>query len=73
MAASDQLAPSTDARAQLIAARVVGLVELAQVGAHLLEAMLQGEAIDSLPIKTIGELARAAAGGRTKDPEGEPP
>jgi len=72
-AASDQLAPSTDARAQLIAARVTGLVELAQVGAHLLEAMLQGEAIDSLPIKTIGELARAAAGNRAKDPEGEPP
>ncbi len=46
------------ARAQLISDRVTGLTELARVGAHLLEAMLQGEAIDHMPIKKLGELAR---------------
>jgi HTH-type transcriptional regulator, glycine betaine synthesis regulator len=46
-------------RSALIAERVAGLVQLAQVGAHLLESMLQGEAVDSLPIKTIGELVKA--------------
>ena len=48
-----------DARHQLIAGRIAGLTQLAAVGAHLLETMLEGEAIDSLPIKTVGELARA--------------
>ncbi len=46
-------------RSALIADRVAGLVQLAQVGAHLLESILQGEAVDSLPIKTVGELAKA--------------
>ena len=46
-----------DARHQLIASRVAGLTQLAEVGAHLLETMLQGEAVDSLPIKQLGELA----------------
>lgn len=46
------------ARAQLISDRVTGLTELARVGAHLLEAMLQGEAVDHMPIKNLGELAR---------------
>lgn len=46
------------ARTQLIAERVNGLTELARVGAHLLEAMLQGEAVDHMPIKKLGELAR---------------
>ena len=49
-----------DARQQLIAARVAGLVQLAQVGAHLLKAILEGEAVDNLPLKTVGELARIA-------------
>ena len=49
-----------DARHQLIASRVAGLTQLAEVGARLLETMLEGEAIDSLPIKTVGELAGAA-------------
>jgi DNA-binding transcriptional regulator GbsR (MarR family) len=49
-----------DTRTQLISQRIAGLVQLAQVGAHLLESMLQGESIDSLPIKTVGELAKAA-------------
>lgn len=46
------------ARNRLIAERVNGLTELARVGAHLLEAMLQGEAVDHMPIKKLGELAR---------------
>ncbi len=51
-------AEKSRARAQLIADRVNGLTELARVGAHLLEAMLQGEAVDHMPIKKLGELAR---------------
>ncbi len=60
-AATLELAPTTE-RDAFIASRVQGLAQLAQVGAHLLESMLQGEAVDSLPIKTMGELAKAARG-----------
>jgi DNA-binding transcriptional regulator GbsR (MarR family) len=49
---------SSDARQQLIAARIAGLTQLAQVGAHLLKSILEGEAVDSVPIKTVGELAK---------------
>ena len=35
-----------DARRKLIAERIASLTQLAQVGAHLLEAMLEGESID---------------------------
>ncbi len=52
-------AAAHDERQQLIAGRVAGLTQLAEVGAQLLETMLEGAAIDSLPIKTVGELARA--------------
>ncbi|MEO8698717.1 MAG: MarR family transcriptional regulator [Kofleriaceae bacterium] len=41
-----------------VTTRVSGLAQLAQVGQHLLEQMLQGEAVDSLPIKTIGEILK---------------
>jgi HTH-type transcriptional regulator, glycine betaine synthesis regulator len=41
-------------------ARVAALTQLAQVGAHLLRAILDGAAIDALPLKTVGELAQAA-------------
>jgi DNA-binding transcriptional regulator GbsR (MarR family) len=58
--AERELQRGNDARRQLIAARVAGLVQLAEVGAHLLHSILEGEAVDSLPIKTIGELAKAA-------------
>jgi hypothetical protein len=58
--AGRELEAGTDARHQLIASRVAGLTQLAQIGAHLLETMLQGEAIDSLPIKQLGELAALA-------------
>ena len=57
--ASAELPAGDDPGKALIATRVAGLVQLAQVGAHLLESMLQGEAVDSLPIKTVGELAKA--------------
>ena len=46
-------------RVQAIAARVAGLNQLTQVGAHLIESILQGESVDALPIKTVGELAQA--------------
>jgi DNA-binding transcriptional regulator GbsR (MarR family) len=80
-AARAELEAGSDERHQLIASRVAGLTQLAEVGAHLLETMLEGEAVDSLPIKTVGELARAVR--RTPDdagpddaadePGGEPP
>jgi len=58
-AAAAELEAGDDERHQLIARRVAKLTQLAQVGAHLLETMLEGEAVDSLPIKTVGELAKA--------------
>jgi HTH-type transcriptional regulator, glycine betaine synthesis regulator len=66
-AARDQLAgsapdadPQGAARAKLIEARVGGLAELTRVTAGLLQAALQGESVDALPIKQVGDLARAA-------------
>lgn len=47
-----------DARRKLIAERIASLTQLAQVGAHLLESVLEGESVDALPLKTIGELAK---------------
>lgn len=58
--AAQQSPTEDDPRSKLIADRIAGLSQLAQVGAALLEAILQGEAVDSLPIKTVGELAAAA-------------
>jgi DNA-binding transcriptional regulator GbsR (MarR family) len=52
--------PASDAHGKEVAARIDGLTELARVGAALLEAVLAGESIDALPIKTVGELAAAA-------------
>lgn len=51
-----------------IAARVSGLTQLARVGAHLIESILSGAAVDALPIKTVGELAKQvdAASGKGK-------
>ncbi len=57
-AAGGELEPGRDARRKLIAERVANLTQLAQVGAKLLESMLDGESVDSLPIKTMGELAK---------------
>jgi DNA-binding transcriptional regulator GbsR (MarR family) len=67
--AGKELQAGDDERHRLIASRVAGLTELAEVGAHLLETMLEGEAVDSLPIKTVGELARAARAPGTSDPD----
>ena len=39
-----------------VRARVAGLADLARVGAHLLEAILQGESVDALPLKSFGAL-----------------
>lgn len=68
-AAGEELESGDDERHRLIAGRVAGLTQLAQVGAHLLETMLEGEAIDSLPIKTVGELAKAAHRAPPESPE----
>jgi DNA-binding transcriptional regulator GbsR (MarR family) len=57
--AGAELPAGEDERHALIAERIAGLTQLAEVGASLLETMLEGEAIDSLPIKTVGELAKA--------------
>jgi DNA-binding transcriptional regulator GbsR (MarR family) len=51
------------ARRELIGQRIAGLAQLAQVGARLLEAILEGESVDALPIKTVGELAQIVGGG----------
>ena len=55
--AGEELKPGSDARRKLIAERIANLTQLTQVGANLLESMLEGESVDSLPIKTAGELA----------------
>ena len=51
-------AGAADERVKLIAERVAGLSQLTTVGATLIESILQGESVDALPIKTVGELAR---------------
>jgi DNA-binding transcriptional regulator GbsR (MarR family) len=56
--AGKELGGVRDARRKLIAERIASLTELARVGAHLLEAVLEGESVDALPLKTIGELAK---------------
>lgn len=56
--AKDEMRSGPDARRKLIAERIASLTDLAQVGSNLLESMLQGESIDSLPLKTIGELVK---------------
>ena len=57
-AAAAAFVPGAGARGKLIAGRITGLAQLAQVGATLLEAILQGESVDALPIKKVGELAK---------------
>ena len=60
-AAATSFAPDGGPRGQLIAERIAGLAQLARVGGTLLEAVLQGESVDALPIKAMGELARMTA------------
>jgi DNA-binding transcriptional regulator GbsR (MarR family) len=57
--AETELDKGKDARRKLIAERVAGLVQLAQVGQHLLESVLQGDSVETLPLKTVGELAKS--------------
>ncbi len=58
-AAGEELEPGRDAATQADRrACRERLARLAQVGAKLLESILDGESVDSLPIKTMGELAR---------------
>ncbi|MFT3698192.1 MAG: hypothetical protein QM831_33935 [Kofleriaceae bacterium] len=52
--ARDEVRPGN----KLIVERIASLTNLAQVGAHLLEQMLEGEAVDSLPLKQMGELVK---------------
>jgi DNA-binding transcriptional regulator GbsR (MarR family) len=52
------IVPGDDPRSQLIATRVNGLADLTKVATTLLESALQGESVDALPIKTIGELSK---------------
>lgn len=56
--ASKELQKGKDDRRKLIAERIQGLTQLAQVGQHLLESVLQGDSIETLPLKTVGELAK---------------
>lgn len=49
-------------RRALIEARITGLSQLAQVGDHLLRTVLEDGSVDVLPIKTLGELAKAVRG-----------
>jgi len=56
--AKDEMPAGPDARRELIAERIASLTNLAQVGSNLLESMLEGESIDSLPLKTMGELVK---------------
>jgi DNA-binding transcriptional regulator GbsR (MarR family) len=56
--AGQDLGGVKDARRKLIAERIASLTQLAQVGTHLLESVLEGESVDALPLKTIGELAK---------------
>lgn len=52
--------PDDDAeRRALIEARVTGLSELAQVGDHFLRTVLEQGSVDVLPIKALGDLAKA--------------
>jgi DNA-binding transcriptional regulator GbsR (MarR family) len=68
-AAATAFVRTPDARGALIAERISGLAQLAQVGASLLEAVLQGESVDALPIKTVGELAKAVRDEKPEKPE----
>ena len=43
---------------ELVNQRIASLLQLTEVGAALLEAVLAGESVDSLPLKEIGELAK---------------
>ncbi len=58
LAVAPPVAAEDTARAQLVATRVAGLAELTRVTSGLIEAALQGESVDALPIKQVGDLAK---------------
>jgi DNA-binding transcriptional regulator GbsR (MarR family) len=49
---------------EVVGSRIASLLQLAEVGASLLENVLAGESVDSLPLKQVGELAKAAREGK---------
>jgi len=59
--AAEPAPESPDPAREHLDTRITALTELARVGAHLLRAILDGAAVDALPLKTVGELAQAAA------------
>jgi DNA-binding transcriptional regulator GbsR (MarR family) len=61
LAANPAPAEEDPARAHL-ETQIAALTQLAQVGAHLLRAILDGASVDALPLKTVGELAQAVQG-----------
>lgn len=66
---ASQEAPTNDdgdERSKFIAERIAGLAQLSQVGAHLIESILQGDTVDNLPLKTMGELAARAGQAKKK-------
>lgn len=60
-------APSAEPETAHLEARVAALTQLAQVGAHLLRAILDGAAVDAVPLKALGDLANAA-GRASREP-----
>ena len=57
-AAGKELGGKQDTRRKLIAERIASLTQVSQVGAQLLASVLEGESVDALPLKTIGDLAK---------------
>jgi HTH-type transcriptional regulator, glycine betaine synthesis regulator len=50
-------------RRKRIEDRVAGLMNLAQIGSHLLNSILQGESVDALPLKSVGQISELAKRG----------
>jgi HTH-type transcriptional regulator, glycine betaine synthesis regulator len=59
--------PEIAQRRALIESRVAGLMNLAQIGSHLLTSILQGESVDALPLKAIGEISQLASAAKRED------
>ena len=58
--------PAADPARAHLETQIAALTQLAQVGSHLLRAILDGAAVDALPLKTVGELAQAVQGPAKK-------
>jgi HTH-type transcriptional regulator, glycine betaine synthesis regulator len=59
--------PEIVQRRALIESRVAGLMNLAEIGSHLLKSILQGESVDALPLKAIGEISQLASAAKRED------